>query len=233
MTGHSSGGFMSFSFATTHASKVAAIARGRAGGGTAPSPPAGRPLDPRHGRRRRTGRTLGTPSAPSPLSLAQHNGCGPVERTELRRAGPLRSMDGRPRETEVVFTASRAATTAGRRGARARSRRPRIGSSSRPTAEGGGAEEEKGDEVVRAGGQGRGRRPPAGRQRSDRGVSAGRLVAAEDIAGPPDSCLTLGNPDGRIARSRRGRGSRLGTRSATSQRSETPLPRVVPIEAPV
>ena len=109
MTGHSSGGFMSFSFATTHASKVAAIApvAGLVVNRSKPALPVsvlsihgmGDDVVP-YGKGR-----WGTPSAPESAELfAQHNGCGPVERTELKKGRVLcdRWTDGRA-ETEVVF----------------------------------------------------------------------------------------------------------------------------------
>ena len=109
MTGHSSGGFMSFSFATTHASKVAAIApvAGLVVNRSKPALPVSvlsiHGMDDDvvpYGKGR-----WGTPSAPESAELfAQHNGCGPVERTELKKGRVLcdRWTDGRA-ETEVVF----------------------------------------------------------------------------------------------------------------------------------
>ena len=90
MTGHSSGGFMSFSFAATHGDKVAAIApvAGLAVGRGKPALPVS--LISFHGMEDDVvpyeKSPWGTPNAPESAALfAKHNGCGPVARTELKK----------------------------------------------------------------------------------------------------------------------------------------------------
>ena len=90
MTGHSSGGFMSFSFAATHGDLVAAIApvAGLAVDRSKPSSPVS--LISFHGMDDDVvpyeKSKWGTPNAPESAALfAKHNGCGDVERTELNK----------------------------------------------------------------------------------------------------------------------------------------------------
>lgn len=90
MTGHSSGGFMSFSFAATHGDLVAAIApvAGLAVDRSKPSSPVS--LISFHGMADDVvpydKSKWGTPNAPESAALfAKHNGCGDVERTELNK----------------------------------------------------------------------------------------------------------------------------------------------------
>ena len=109
MTGYSSGGFMSFYFAVTHASKVAAIApvAGLVVNRSRPAQPVS--LISIHGMADSIvpygeGKWR-MPTAPESAELfAEHNGCGPVERTELKRGRVHcdRWTDGRG-GSEVVF----------------------------------------------------------------------------------------------------------------------------------
>lgn len=109
MTGHSSGGFMSFSFAATHGDKVAAIApvAGLVIDQSKPALPVS--LISFHGTDDEVvpyGKSRwGTPTAPESAELfAKHNECGPVERTELQKGKVLvdRWSEGKA-GSEVVF----------------------------------------------------------------------------------------------------------------------------------
>ena len=90
MTGHSSGGYMSFSFAVTHGDRVAAIApvAGLAVSRAKPKLPVS--LISFHGMADNVvpydKSRMGTPNAPASAALfAKHNGCDDVERTELNK----------------------------------------------------------------------------------------------------------------------------------------------------
>ena len=109
MTGHSSGGFMSFSFAASHGDKVAAIApvAGLVVDRSKPAMPVS--LISFHGMADAVvpyGKSnWGTPTAPEAAELfAKHNGCEPEERKELKKGKVhLDVWSGGDRGTEVAF----------------------------------------------------------------------------------------------------------------------------------
>ena len=109
MTGHSSGGFMSFSFAASHGDKVAAIApvAGLVVNKSKPALPVS--LISFHGMADEVvpyGKSnWGTPTALESAELfAAHNECEPVERTELKKGKVhLDRWTGGKHGTEVAF----------------------------------------------------------------------------------------------------------------------------------